>query len=228
MAAKKVKNTITEEVKEKEVKVSVNKMDAFYEATKLKDKATISIETLSEPIEVEVKTRLTTVQEKITLVNTISNEVFRDGFYVPAMKEFAFRYHIIEYFTDIRLPENADKCNELLYGTDLYNFVRFEIDPVLYSEIHNAVDEKIEFEKQRMLKASSLDGLIEDIRGIVAKIDENFDFNSLKDMLPMLGKMGNMNEKELVKAYFESKNTKSKTKSKKKISEVKTESDNIS
>lgn len=67
-----------------------------------------------------------------------------DGTYLPEIQGFAFRCALLEYYTNIRLPQDLDKRAEIVYGTDIVGGVMRGASADQIEELRLAVETKID------------------------------------------------------------------------------------
>ena len=109
-------------------------------------------------IEIKIKRNLSIFEMKI-LFDEIYNRCFStdDGSYQPEYRDFAERASIISLYSDAELPADIMDQYDLVYKTDLYNFVTDHVDVTQFSAVLDAVDEKVKDaldEKKRELEKS--------------------------------------------------------------------------
>lgn len=126
-------------------------------------------------IEVTVKTQLA-LSERIEFVSDIVDTLFISSengvVYLPSLREFAFAYAAVRYFTNIPLTGNAGKLFTFLEETQLLPWVVHIVGTEYMSKMFAYADEAIEYRKQRELKASKLDELLDRIMAVVNTVND--------------------------------------------------------
>lgn len=67
-----------------------------------------------------------------------------DGTYLPEIQGFAFRCALLEYYTNIRLPQDIDKRAEIVYGTEVVDSVISVASAAQIDELRLAIEMKID------------------------------------------------------------------------------------
>ena len=174
--AKVKKNTIASIMKAIDANKNINKV--------------LSIGEGEAQVEIVVKTRLS-IYERADMVNSIANMVWatdeeENDSFAPYLRKFAYEFNILNYFTNISLPDDMGKVWDFIDSTDIACEV---IDCVGGGYIENIIreaDEAIEYRKQQKLSRSKLDSLIDSLGGVVKLISDktkNLDMNGLLGML---------------------------------------------
>lgn len=145
-----------------------------------------AVETYGEgenAVEITVKTRLT-MSERITFVNDVVDTLFvadkKTGsiIYVPSLRDFAFGHALVRYFTNVSLSGSAGKIFAFLEETQLVVWLTNIIGEEYVAKMAAYTDEAIEYRKQREMKTSKLDGLLESILSVVKAVgDETKDID---------------------------------------------------
>jgi hypothetical protein len=192
-------------------KVSSRDIQAYSEQFKT-ETFPITLSIGEETITVNVKKRLS-LQETIDCVREIVSGVVdkKTGVVSYELKEFLKRAYLLQYMTDINFPQNIHKQWDLCFNTTLYSDVtgvKSLIDHDFYINLFYAIDDQIEYEVNSILKKSKLDDLLDMVMGIVSKMDKNIDFQKAFDTLDKISKIEKIDEKALVNAIAESKETK--------------------
>lgn len=195
--------------------VSINKTDKL---VSIPSTFPLDINTGDEIITIEVKPRLTLINNAsfvksiaLGIINEDDCEV-RYGF-----KEFTIRINTLEFYTNLRIPEDLDKQYDLAFNTDILDRIlteeSFKLDE--YNNLLRLADKQIEFEIQKMLsefKAGTqayIDKITAEAEQIISmfqsfgKVFENITPEQVAEILPNLAKFGN--EKDLVKAFIDIK-----------------------
>lgn len=83
--------------------------------------------------------------EMMGFVNGVTAGCFAksDNSYMPEARDFFFRCHIVEYYTNIELPDNLEEKNQLVYGTNIIETVLRNVDMGQFQAIIDAIDKKV-------------------------------------------------------------------------------------
>lgn len=84
-------------------------------------------------------------QEMMGFVNGVTSGCFAksDNSYMPEARDFFFRCHIVEYYTNIELPDDLEEENQLLYGTNIIETILRNVDMGQFQAIMDAIDKKV-------------------------------------------------------------------------------------
>lgn len=147
-----------------------------------------------DKIEVHYKENLSLI-EMTAMVNSVLGFVFLitsedddDMEYHPEFTNFAIEHSVINYFTDVVLPANADKAHEFLRKTNIASIVRSYI-PDAVEEMTNVSVAAIEYKKQQMLKKSKFDSLLNGITSLISSLNgytENIKIEDIASQFPDL------------------------------------------
>lgn len=133
-------------------------------------------------VEIAVKTRLT-MSERITFVNDIVDTLFvsdnnEHTIYIPSLRDFAFGYALVRYFTNVPLSGGAGKIFAFLEETQFVTWLTNIIGEEYVAKMVAYADEAIEYRKQREMKTSKLDELLESVLSVVKAVgDETKDID---------------------------------------------------
>ena len=130
------------------------------------------------------------LQDRANMVESISDMLFttknEEIVYAPYFRSFAIGYNVIAYFTNLQLPSSAEKIWEFLDRTDFVRFVLSHVDDGYLASIIKEADALADFKKQKLLKKSKFDEILDSIGGVIHTIKEktnNFDVESLVGLL---------------------------------------------
>lgn len=193
---------------EKKNTVSVRMIDkALKEVCGGVDRNTTEIEWLGLKIDVKGVAGLADV---IQIASEVASGCFLDdGRYVPEVKEFLFRKAVIEHYTNVRLPQDAEKQYDLLIGTDLIMNVMGAISEEQINDLRDAIDDKIGYlcDENISTERSRLNRLIELFNSIgenVEKIFGGVTGEDMNEMVKAIGKSG-VDEEKLMKQFLDRK-----------------------
>ena len=152
--------------------------------------------------------RFIPVTDMIEMVDEVVSCCFLDdGSYHPEMKDFVLRSNVLTRYANFTLPEKLEHKYELVYGTDAYDFVMESVNADQYSEIVNAIDEKLSYLcdvnvtglEQKMYDA------VEAFNQLQDKLTGMFDGVTNEDIVKVAAAVvdGKFSEERLVQAYAE-------------------------
>jgi len=162
----------------KQNKISVNTMDKIIEATK-KEPDIITYEVDGESINITVKPYLT-LKEHQSFISDIADAVFVNGAYAPNMLNFAYGYNLISYFTNINLPKNVEKINELLASTNIVENIE---DSIQYHGFIDEVIDVIEFRKNVYLNNTGTNEFMASLTALTDNLNKAVE-SGIKDIDP--------------------------------------------
>lgn len=149
--------------------------------------------------------------DMIKFVRDVTNGCFADGTgeYIPEVKKFFIKNAIVEYYSNVSLPENIKHKYELLYKTGVADVILDEIDQTQYEEIIEAIDEKIDarvYTNEQMFD-ERVKGAVQSVDNLVRNVKEIFSGMTNEDMQKLLSAISNntLDEEKLVNAYMNSK-----------------------
>lgn len=81
------------------------------------------------------------------LVNGVVSGCFAesDNSYIPEVRDFFFRCYIVDFYTNVVLPENTEEKNQIVYGTDIVDVILQNIDNGQLRAILDSIDKKINY-----------------------------------------------------------------------------------
>ena len=150
-----------------------------------------------------------TLEESLKFVHEVVYSCFEanTGEYLPEIKDFAVKCSVLETHGNIELPESAEEKHELVYNTDLYDFVLSRINTEQFDELKLAVESKInhltnsraaEMEKRLDKALSDIEDLLKSVSDIFGEVDKD----ELMKLLKSISDVG-FDEKKLVEAFIE-------------------------
>lgn len=169
-------------------------------------------------IQVKVKPILTfadTIGFASEAVRSIIDEVDENVAY--ELYDFIIKSLTLKYFTNISLPNDINEQYQLVYETQLFNNVVQAIDDKFYTNLIKAVNNKIQFELQKIqnhikVKSDLYISQIKDevqkmlnVYNTIAELYQNTDPDMVNTLIPKLVNLPKLDEKEIVKAVIESR-----------------------
>lgn len=122
----------------------------------------------------ELKKRLSLEETMRYIEDVVSASIMEsDLMIVPVAREYINRKNILTYYANFAMPTNTGKAYELVMGvSDLIDEVIKNIDTRQYDMIQRCIDERIEFEKQKMLSTQVQQ--LQKLAGEIEHMTENF------------------------------------------------------
>lgn len=141
------------------------------------------------PVEVTVKPYLK-LEEILSLIRDVEEVVFpEDEFggiqYIPGVEEFACEYAIVEYFTNIELPDNAEDAWTFLRSTRAIHKIEHAVGETFYY-VERSLRNAINHRKEQLLKKSKLDDVLDGISSLVSAVKEKTDNIDLAQIMDYL------------------------------------------
>ncbi len=100
-----------------------------------------------------------------------------DNSYMPEARDFFFRCHIVEYYTNIELPDNLEEKNQLVYGTNIIEVVLRNVDMGQFQAIIDSIDKKVANLVDINVKQinDEVEFIYEQVSALYAQLTEAFD-----------------------------------------------------
>jgi hypothetical protein len=155
-------------------------------------------------LEIKVKTYLN-IGESISFVNSVLASATANDVYYPSLFDLAFKINVITYFTNITVPTNPEKCNDLVNGTKLYNAIIEIGDLKTYiDKLEKSCREQLEINKE-----NKPNDIINLIKNVVEKNEERMEGIDIKETVDILKPVANADTKQIAEAIIElhNKNT---------------------
>ena len=155
--------------------------------------------------------RMITANEVMEFVETAANACFDPdtGEYHPELKDFLLRSGTLLYYTNVRLPDDAEHRYKIVCGTDLADMVYKYANRAQLCGIEAAIDtlcemrtdaNRVQFE-QEIRKATDA------VAKLTEQISTLFDGVSPEDMKAIVSALGDgVDEEKLVKAVVAEQN----------------------
>lgn len=128
-------------------------------------------------IEIEYKESIP-MDKMVEFVDNVAGGCFgEDGEYLPEFKSFLIDAYMMEYYTNVRLPQSIEKQYVIFAQTDLADMIRQMIDKKQYFAILEAIDEKIAYIRDADVVATkqNVTKLITQIEGLAEQFLDSFD-----------------------------------------------------
>lgn len=131
-------------------------------------------------LDIEVS-RALSFEQMLSFVKSVVDLCFdSEEEYLPEVKDFAVKRAIIENYTNVALPQNVQKCYEIIYSSDIVQFIEQYIDEDQFFGMMNAVDEKIKYKVRNNIDKTNkmindatakLEDMERDIERVLAGVD---------------------------------------------------------
>lgn len=142
---------------------------------------------------IQVKTHLS-LTEMMLFVTDVVNDCFigEDSVYCPEIKSFTIERHIIEFYTNLELPNDAMELYDFcVCNRELVDTIADKVEPHQFSNILSAIDEKIDLINNSRVsevtkQINELYGMIDNIGSQVGGIFEGINQDDIKNILKVL------------------------------------------
>lgn len=190
-----------------EKKVSINELE---NAINGKFENIISKEWIG--IDVKIK-RVIGVSDMIRFVRRVVDTTYEDDSeFMPEATEFAFKSCLVEFFTNLRMPSNAEKQYDIIYGTDIVDVILDVVSDSQIRDIRAAIKEHISHRNHvdALASAMKISELTNKVEAMVDSFGNMFDGISGEDIKNIAKSVVNnkIDEEKLVSAFVDSKDSK--------------------
>ena len=124
--------------------------------------------------------------------------------YMPAALEFAKRYIVLKYYTDLTFPDNIDEIWLLLNHTTIYNDVFTFVENDI-REIYSAADKMISAKLAYLTQKSDLNLFLNKITSMIGKFNSSLENIDMEKLVKLLENLSQFSATDLVDAIFELK-----------------------
>lgn len=170
-------------------KITIASMMKAMEINK-NNKDTLVVGEGENQVEVIVKKKLT-LFERADMVNSIVSMVWSQDengteMYAPYLRKFAYDFNILNYFTNIQLPDDMDKVWEFVDNADIAGMVIDFVGGGYIENIIREANEAIEYRKAEILKRSKFDNIFDSLSGIMKTVGDktqNLDMNGMLELV---------------------------------------------
>lgn len=163
----------------------------------------------------EVKKILSLEETMRYIEDVVSASIMEDDLMiVPVAREYINRKNVLTYYANFTMPSNSSKAYELVMGaSELIDEIIKSIDKPQYKMIQRCIDERIEFEKQKMLSAQvqqiqKLAGEIEHMTDNFSALFSGVNGEQMSDFIKNmseLSKNANVSGQDIARAMVENK-----------------------
>lgn len=160
-------------------------------------------------VEIEIKRSLTAEQAAAFIRFVFGSSITDDGNYLPEVEHTLARIATVAAYTNIELPEDANEQYDLVYGTDICDWITDRINYDQFAAIEDGIRERrLAFnrdkanvvERQMNDMYASLSSLVSTLESTVGEVSGE----QLGDFLKLLSNT-NIDEKKVVSAVFDEK-----------------------
>lgn len=93
-----------------------------------------------------------------------------DNRYLPEVRDLFFRCSLVEFYTNIVLPESVEEKNQIVYGTDIIDLILQNIDRGQFRAIMDGIEKRVTY-----LVNTDMKRIEDDAELIVKQITEQFE-----------------------------------------------------
>ncbi len=158
-------------------------------------------------VTLEIKKSLS-LTEMLEFVSDVVSSVFQDenGF-IPEVADFAIKSNIVLKYTNVSLPDNIEHRYEILYNTDLIEFIRGFINAEQLHEIVTSIGKKISHKcniaaDNLQKQLTSLVSTLEKMQDTTTEIFEKITPEDLAKVMSAF-ENGDFSEEKIVQAYID-------------------------
>jgi len=161
-------------------------------------------------VEVAVKHSLS-FTETLEFVGSVVDSCFQpNGDYIPEVMDFAIKSNILSKYTNISLPDNLEHRYEIIYNSDVVDFVCQHINKTQLQEIVTASVRKVEHLCNTGIVEirAKLNGLVDSFAEMQTQTEEMFSNVSADDIAKVMSAIGNngeISEEKIVQAFLKHK-----------------------
>jgi hypothetical protein len=152
------------------------------------------------------------IESMMKIVNTVVKACFiDDGEFRPELKDFVFRWQVIEEYTNIKLPEETRDQYRFVYESGVFGTVMNAIDNEQINAIVRSIDEKIRYIADSNINEleSKLNELYNSAKVLVDRIEDSMsgvDSDTITKIASAFSGDGAINTEELAKALIAARN----------------------
>lgn len=115
-----------------------------------------------------------TLKERIDFVDSVVDLSKRDGYYDPALYDYAFRIATVAYFTDTNVNDlDGEQLSNLAFSDDTTNLMNETPRKYILGTLNKACREKIEIERQQymaLFEATAKNKPFEDLMRLATEV----------------------------------------------------------
>jgi hypothetical protein len=185
--------------------VSIGKMDEI-----LNDYYPESVTVDFHGLEIAVQ-RIASLGDIINAAKAVVSGCYdQDGEYVPYMRDYLTRAAVFQLYTNIRLPENPNHLNRMLYCGELWDLVYNNIEFIQLAALQDAIDDAVSVrnDANRVLFETEIRRAISSMENISDQFAQIFEGLTSEDLKALVGAIANggIDEERLVSAVVREQN----------------------
>ncbi len=148
--------------------------------------------------------------EMMEMVNDVAGCCFNeDAGFLPELMDFAFRVNVLERYTNLMLPDDLNEKYEMVYGTDLVEFVLEHVHQNQLKAMIKAINRKIEYTCDANIEElrRRTNQIVEGLENVQKEVSEAFSGVKSGDIAKLAaafasGDYGHVDEEKIVRALF--------------------------
>lgn len=106
--------------------------------------------------------------------------------YCPQFKDFAFRYNLIVFFTNIDLQDrHLQDAEQIVLNEEIYEAISDIIGPSMYI-LYDATDDLIQYKLKRMVRQSKFDETLNSIVEVIKALTDKINNEDQSELLKYL------------------------------------------
>lgn len=160
-----------------------------------------------------VVTRVLPMNVMLEFVDYVVKTCFGDdGEYFPEVKDFAIKSCLLEMYANFALPTDLSERYAVIYNSDIVDTLLHHIDNQQFSEIINAIEQKISNLAQanvQMVYAqmNRINTEFENLQNVVSELFTGVNPDDIKALIEAVSH-GDIDEGKIVKAFISQNKTK--------------------
>lgn len=155
--------------------------------------------------------------EMFSFVDGVVNGCFNQETYdyMPEAKDFVLQASVVEYYSNVKLPENLDRKYAILYRTDLVQTILENVNRGQFDEMVHAINCKVKSiaDTNTAKLAKMLTEIGENISTILGKYSETYSDVTKEDVNNIISALSNggFNEEKIVQLVLDKNSSEQKT-----------------
>ena len=131
------------------------------------------------------------------------------GSYIPEVRDMYFRCSIVEFYTNIKLPDPIEEKNQIVYGTNIIDLILQNIDMGQFRAIMDSIEKKVDYLVDTNLKRveDKAEAFLGEIIEQCEELSKAFSGVDAKEMAAFIKSVTEMNfdEKAVISAAADMK-----------------------
>lgn len=147
--------------------------------------------------------------DKLQFIDSVVNTVISENNYNSIIRDLAFDYMLVKYFTDVNTEEIQNSVNmidaieQFLEETNIVDIIKVNVEFGLIDELNKAVDKSVEYKTG--IHPSPLNDALASLVNTLEKKVKEFDMSGAMEMVQKFaGMTGELNVDSIVNAYINS------------------------